>query len=59
MPSGAGHDAQFCTDITPTGLLFISSMGEFSHAPDEWGHWHHVKKACNVLPDTALEMVAE
>ena len=58
MPSGAGHDAQFFTDITPTGLLFIPSVGGISHAPDEWSHWHDVEKGCNVLLNSVLELVA-
>ncbi len=59
MPSGAGHDAQFFTDITPTGLLFIPSVGGVSHAPDEWSHWHDVEKGCNVLLNSILELIAE
>ena len=58
MPSGAGHDAQFFTNITPTGLLFIPSMGGVSHAPDEWSHWHDVEKGCNVLLASVMELVA-
>lgn len=58
MPSGAGHDAQFFTDITPTGLLFVPSVGGVSHAPDEWTHWHDVEKGCNVLLQSVLELVA-
>lgn len=56
MPSGAGHDAQFFTDITPTGLIFIPSVGGVSHAPDEWSHWHDVEKGCNVLLHAALKL---
>ncbi len=59
MPSGAGHDAQFFSDITPTGLLFIPSVGGVSHAPDEWSHWHDVEKGCNVLLQASLELIAE
>ncbi|TVZ40431.1 N-carbamoyl-L-amino-acid hydrolase [Alteromonadaceae bacterium 2753L.S.0a.02] len=59
MPSGAGHDAQFFTDITPTGLLFVPSVGGVSHAPDEWTHWHDVEKGCNVLLNAVLELVAK
>ena len=57
MPSGAGHDAQFFSDITPTGLLFIPSVGGISHAPDEWSHWYDVEKGCNVLLQAAMELV--
>ena len=56
MPSGAGHDAQFFTDITPTGMIFIPSVGGISHAPDEWSHWDDVEKGCNVLLNAVLEL---
>lgn len=56
MPSGAGHDAQFFTDITPTGMIFIPSVGGVSHAPDEWSHWADVEKGCNVLLNTVLDI---
>lgn len=59
MPSGAGHDAQFFTDVVPSGLLFIPSVGGVSHAPDEWSHWHDVERGCNVLLAATLELVAE
>ena len=59
MPSGAGHDAQFFTDITPTGMIFIPSIGGISHAPDEWSHWADVEKGCNVLLNTVIELAAE
>lgn len=59
MPSGAGHDCQFFTDITPTGLLFIPSVGGVSHAPDEWSHWHDVEKGCNVLLNATLELLGQ
>lgn len=59
MPSGAGHDCQFFTEITPTGLLFIPSVGGVSHAPDEWSHWHDVEKGCNVLLNSVLELTRQ
>lgn len=54
MPSGAGHDVQFFTEMTEAGLLFIPSVNGVSHAPDEWSHWHHVEMGANVLLDCAL-----
>jgi N-carbamoyl-L-amino-acid hydrolase len=56
MPSGAGHDAQFFTDVTPTGMIFIPSVGGVSHAPDEWSHWEEVEKGSNVLLNTILNI---
>lgn len=54
MPSGAGHDVQFFTEVTQAGLLFIPSVNGVSHAPDEWSHWHHVEMGANVLLDCVL-----
>ena len=54
MPSGAGHDAQFFAQITPTGMIFIPSVAGVSHAPDEWSHWSDVEKGCNVLLHSVL-----
>lgn len=59
MPSGAGHDAQFFTDITETGLIFVPSVGGISHAPDEWTHWIDVERGTNVLLDCILELTAD
>ncbi|RTE86759.1 MULTISPECIES: Zn-dependent hydrolase [Gammaproteobacteria] len=55
MPSGAGHDVQFFTHITESGLIFIPSVGGVSHAPDEWSHWHHIEMGTNLLLDCAIE----
>lgn len=56
MPSGAGHDAQFFAEVTPTGMIFIPSVGGVSHAPDEWSHWSDVEKGCNVLLHSVIEL---
>lgn len=54
MPSGAGHDTQFMTEITDAGLIFIPSVNGVSHAPDEWSHWHDVTAGANVMLDSVL-----
>ncbi len=59
MPSGAGHDIQFFTDIAPTGLIFIPSVGGVSHAPDEWSHWLDVEQGANLLLNTCLELASQ
>lgn len=55
MPSGAGHDAQYMARITPTGMIFVPSVGGVSHAPDEWTHWQDVHTGANLLLQTALK----
>lgn len=59
MPSGAGHDVQFFTEITDAGLIFIPSVNGVSHAPDEWSHWHHVEMGTNLLYDVVLAKCIE
>ncbi|MBL75237.1 MAG: Zn-dependent hydrolase [Idiomarinaceae bacterium] len=54
MPSGAGHDTQFFSEITQAGLIFIPSVNGVSHAPDEWSHWHDVEAGANILLDCIL-----
>ncbi|WP_428634528.1 Zn-dependent hydrolase [Sedimenticola sp.] len=56
MPSGAGHDAQFFAEVTPSGMIFIPSVGGVSHAPDEWSNWPDVEKGCNVLLHSMIEL---
>jgi len=56
MPSGAGHDAQFFSDITPTGLIFIPSVGGVSHSPAEWTDWEDVERGANILLDAVTAM---
>tara|TARA_B100001939_G_scaffold310221_1_gene291958 strand:+ start:13250 stop:14488 length:1239 start_codon:yes stop_codon:yes gene_type:complete len=58
MPSGAGHDTQFMTDITKAGLIFVPSVGGISHAPDEMTHWVDIEKGANLLLDAVLELAA-
>lgn len=59
MPSGAGHDTQFLSEITDAGLIFIPSVNGVSHAPDEWSHWHDIEAGTNVLLHSVLANLAE
>lgn len=59
MPSGAGHDTQFMTEITRAGLLFVPSVGGVSHSPDEWTHWHDIESGANVLLHAAVTLATE
>lgn len=59
MPSGAGHDTQFMTEITQAGMLFVPSVGGVSHSPDEWTHWHDIESGANVLLNAAVDLATE
>jgi N-carbamoyl-L-amino-acid hydrolase len=56
LPSGAGHDAQALAPITPTGMIFVPSVGGISHAPDEHTRWRDCVNGANVLLGAALKL---
>lgn len=49
LPSGAGHDAQSFAPLTPTGMIFVPSVGGVSHDPRELTAWDDVVNGANVL----------
>jgi N-carbamoyl-L-amino-acid hydrolase len=54
LPSGAGHDAQALARICPTGMIFVPSMGGFSHSSKEFTEWEDCANGTNVLLHAAL-----
>jgi N-carbamoyl-L-amino-acid hydrolase len=56
MPSGAGHDAQSMAKITPTGMIFIPSVGGVSHSPKEFSHAKDIANGANVLLHSILKI---
>ena len=54
MPSGAGHDAQDMTHITPTGMIFVPSVAGISHSPKEFTSPEDMANGANVLLRTVL-----
>ncbi len=56
MPSGAGHDAQNIARITPTGMIFIPSVGGISHSPREYSRPQDITNGANVLLRTILKI---
>ncbi len=49
MPSGAGHDAQDMAMITPTGMIFVPSVGGISHSPHEFTSAEDMANGASVL----------
>jgi len=56
MPSGAGHDAQSMAKITPTGMIFVPSIGGVSHSPKEFTPSKDIANGANVLLHTILKI---
>ena len=54
MPSGAGHDAQDMAKITPTGMIFVPSVGGISHSPKEFTSAADMANGASVLLHTVL-----
>jgi allantoate deiminase len=56
MMSGALHDAAVMAGITPTGMLFLPSVGGRSHVPEERTDHGDIVKGCNVLIGALMEL---
>ncbi|MCH8020570.1 Zn-dependent hydrolase [candidate division KSB1 bacterium] len=56
MPSGAGHDAQDIARITPTGMIFVPSVGGISHSPKEFTEPQGMANGANVLLQAILKI---
>lgn len=54
MPSGAGHDAQTMSRVCPAGMIFVPSIGGFSHSSREATDWDDCVNGANVLLQAAL-----
>lgn len=52
--SGPGHDAQYVTDIIPTAMIFVPSVGGHSHCELEYTPIEYCLKGANVLLKTLL-----
>ena len=56
LPSLAGHDAQSMALLCPSGLIFVPSVGGFSHSSREYTHWDDCVKGANVLLNAAKQL---
>ena len=54
MPSGAGHDAMVLGDGIPVSMLFVPSIGGFSHSSREETAWQDCVNGANVLLQAAV-----
>lgn len=54
--SGAGHDAQALAAVTPSGMIFVPSVGGVSHDPQEHTAWQDCVNGANVLLTAALRL---
>jgi len=57
--SGAGHDAQFVSEVIPTTMIFVPSEKGYSHRPTEYTPIEQCWKGANVLLNTILSIDKE
>lgn len=57
MTSGAGHDAQMVSRITPSAMIFVPSIEGISHNPLEHTSDEHLIKGAEVLLDVTLKNI--
>ena len=58
MPSGAAHDAQIMSTVTPTAMIFVPSKDGVSHTPAEWTDWADIENGANLLLHTILKLAS-
>lgn len=49
LPSLAGHDAQSMARLCPAGLIFVPSVGGYSHSPREYTRWRDCLQGAETL----------
>jgi beta-ureidopropionase / N-carbamoyl-L-amino-acid hydrolase len=58
MPSGAGHDAQILSQVVPSAMLFVPSIGGISHHYTENTRDEDIVLGCQVFADAAAAILA-
>jgi beta-ureidopropionase / N-carbamoyl-L-amino-acid hydrolase len=59
MPSGAGHDAQILSQVLPSAMLFVPSIGGISHHYAENTRDEDIVLGCQVFADAAASILAK
>jgi N-carbamoyl-L-amino-acid hydrolase len=57
MPSGAGHDAQILSQVLPSSMLFVPSIGGISHHWSENTRDEDIVLGCQVFADAAAAIL--
>lgn len=54
LMSGAGHDAKFMNQMSPSGMIFIPSILGVSHCEEEFSSVEVIEKGVQILLELAL-----
>jgi hydantoinase/carbamoylase family amidase len=58
IDSGAGHDAQAVSHLTPVGMLFVPSRAGVSHCPEEWSSPDDLVLGARVLAEALVDLTS-
>jgi N-carbamoyl-L-amino-acid hydrolase len=58
IDSGAGHDAQAVSHLTPVGMLFVPSRAGVSHCPREWSSPEDLVRGAQVLAEALADLTS-
>jgi N-carbamoyl-L-amino-acid hydrolase len=56
LPSGAGHDGAFVSQLAPMGMIFVPCRDGRSHTPEEWAEPGDCANGARVLAETLLRL---
>jgi len=59
MVSGAGHDASYMSQVAPTAMIFVPSIGGRSHVEVEDTRWEDCEAGANVLLHCVIQSALE
>lgn len=59
MPSGAGHDAMYMTNVTNVGMIFIPSINGVSHNIAEFSRMEDIKMGTDLLLKATIKLAQE
>lgn len=59
MPSGGGHDAQYMLRLTKVGMIFVPSVGGFSHCPEEFTRLEDIVYGIQVLGNVLTDLAEQ
>lgn len=59
MVSGAGHDAVYLSQVAPTAMIFVPSIGGRSHVEVENTKWEDCEAGADVLLHCLLQSALE
>ena len=54
--SGAVHDAAMLAEILDVGMIFVPSINGKSHCPQELTNYEDIKKGCDLLINSVIEL---